>query len=53
VQWTPQAPTKFKLAVTSRREGAPFEIEVDTPEEVRRRFADELRLWQTRERTGD
>jgi hypothetical protein len=38
--------THLKLAVTSRRSGRSVEPEVHTPEDVRRLFAEELRLFQ-------
>ncbi len=41
-----RSPTKFKLAVTARLTGQPSEIEVRTSDQVKARFAEELRLWK-------
>ena len=46
VQKSPSAPTKFKLAVTSRLKGAETLHAVHTPGQVAKVVAEEIRLWQ-------
>ena len=45
VQRSPAAPTKFKLAVTSRVNGVEAVQEVHTPKQVCDLVAEEIRLW--------
>ena len=40
------SPTKFKLAVTARLKKKPSEVEVHSADQVKRYFAEELRLWK-------
>lgn len=46
VQRSPAAPTKFKLAVTSRVKGVEAVHEVHTARQVCDQVAEEVRLWQ-------